>query len=380
MLLSKIQKIIARSKTSHQQRNDQTRLLYRCFDILNVYFWIHGLVLPMAHKSNIKRCIEIAISILLAIIFEGNVIYNLFTRHQCLFDNDMQVKNYIIVINYLSLTIMDRYIMCSSSIKLFKTFTRSLKLCIRIPGTLTDKIKIQLLIILIITDSLSALALFHIFQTPPALENDDEVTRSISYDSILPNVSFFFLIWKNIGICIAFYFGIICYILKEALLRIGTMVKHPDVKTDCLIGLLNEVQDIVKEVNDIFCNMIVITFIISIGGVFFHLYNIFFNSILCFHMYRYNSVIRYSMPFLLICFMASSVSNAASNVKYSIEKLRLEDFQNKPFLNVAMNKCLFRFTILDSVVIDKSLIFSAGGILLSYGTLIATFTISSKQQ
>lgn len=385
MLLSKKWKRAKQGGNFYQFQKDQEKILYKCFNILNIYFWIHSIGLPNESKSNSKRRFQIFISNILAVTFEGNVIYNVIKRRQYLYDNDVHLKNSFIIIGFVSLSIMQRYSLYSSSRKLFEIFVRSVKLSSIIQGKLTKRLIVKLLIVLIITDIfivLGLIPLFYVFQLPPVLINNNEVVNRIFLDSNWPIVTFFFIFWKNTSMCITFYFGIICYILKQVLVRLATIVKRPVIKTEYLIKIFNEILDIAKETNEVFCSMILTSFAITLGGIFFQLYNILFNPVglLSIYLFRISCIIWYFLPFLLACFLASSVSNSTLNVKYLIKKIRIGDFKSNPFLNIVMNKDPLQFTILDSIVIDKSLIFSAGGVLLSYGTLIATFQISSKQQ
>ena len=383
MLLSKAEINTKQNGTFYQQHSHK-KYLHKCFQILNIYFWIHGIGLPSKNTSPFKKRFQIALSVILAIIFEGNLIYNLFRRHKCVLDNDMHYKNYFIILNFVALSIAQRYSICSSSKKLFTVFTRSVHLCSNIPGKLDKNIVYEVFLTLIITDVfcvLGLLPLFYAFQSSSVLLNNHEALKHLFFDSHWPNATILLLYWKNTSFCITFYFGIICYTLRETLFRTRMMVKCLDINTECLVAVFNVILDIIKRANEIFGNMILPTFAISLGGVFYQLYNIFFSPVghHGIHLYRIFCLAWFSLPVILICLLASSVSNSAFILKHFIKKVRINDFKKKPYLNITMNTKLSRFTILDSVVIDKSLIFSVGGILISYGTLIATFQISSKQ-
>ena len=181
--------------------------------------------------------------------------------------------------------------------------------------------------------------------------------------------------WKNTGICTAAYFAFIWDVLKQILLQLEKEINSADSKTETLIEMFNEVLDVKKEVNEVFNNMILVTFINSFVAVFHHLLHFIFNTnaTIWIHMYRLIAVIWYSLPFLTICLCSSCVIRSGNNFKYSLEKCRKEELMIIQS-SAIFNQHSFTFTILDSIIIDKSLILSAGGALLSYGILMATFS------
>lgn len=81
-----------------------------------------------------------------------------------------------------------------------------------------------------------------------------------------------------------------------------------------------------------------------------------------------------SVNFILICYFSASVSKRYDVMKRTVHRILLED--NKPVMLILasmINKeSPIRFTVLDSIVVDKNLALCTFGTLLTYGIMIAT--------
>lgn len=364
----------------------KVKYLTECFNILNIYFWIHGIGLTKVYKSVSKTYIVSIMSIILAVFYEGNMIYTLLTRHRINHDLELYFKTLFIFINYVIFGMVQRYYIFSSRKKLYSIFSRSMHLYSIISTKQTNNfLKCKLLTIMIFADVLSMVGVILVHYTilwPSSVsteKNREEIRDILFLHSKWSLVAFLSMYLKNTCFCIALYFAVICTMVKEILLCLKKKIHRFHFKTESLVELFNETLDITKKTNSVFSNVIFIVFLFSLGAVFYQMLDILFNrhGVIYIYAYRFVVTIWYFLPFLMVCLASSSVTEAAANFKYAIEKERKAELKELR-TSSPINQHFFGFTVLDSIIIDKSLILSAGGILLSYGILIATFSFHTK--
>lgn len=364
----------------------KVKYLTECFNILNIYFWIHGIGLPKVYKSVSKTYIVSITSFILAVFYEGNMIYYLLIRHRINHDLELYFKTLFIFINYVIIGMVQRYYIFSSRKKFCSIFNRVVHLYSIISKKQSKNfLKYKLVSIMIFADVLSMVGVILVYYTvlwPSSVGTEkkrDEIKDILFLHTKWSFVAFLSMYLKNTCFCIALYFGFICTIVKEILFCLEKKVCRFHFKTESLVELFNETLDITKKTNGVFSNVIFVAFVFSLGAVFYQMLDLLFNrhGVAYIYAYRFIATMWYFLPFLIVCLSSSSITEAAENFKYSIEKERKAELKSLR-ASCTINQHFFGFTVLDSIIIDKSLILSAGGILLSYGMLIATFNFHTK--
>jgi hypothetical protein len=211
-----------------------------------------------------------------------------------------------------------------------------------------------------------------------ALLNNDTVNKTHTFwEQWLYYTGHFCTLWKNNGYCIAFYYGFICFVLKDTFKNLMEMSLINRMRSDILVKIYNETVDITKNVNEIFHAMIFVTVVETLIRVFKEAYSIIFMGTGILWTRSIRVTFDYSR-ILVICFSASMVTNAALEAKYEIRKM----MTRLPFESRETFTMLYDFfpglTILDSIVIDRSFVLTVSGILVTYGILIATFNNGSN--
>lgn len=173
-----------------------------------------------------------------------------------------------------------------------------------------------------------------------------------------------------------FYFCSICYGLKHTLLELKENILRRSCSMDMTVKFheYDEIAKFISWINDTFHNMLFVTLSILLTWVFWNSYIIIAVDQRRVERSSRVMLLLYSfLEFCAICFFASSVTKAASDIGETICSLPLGvvHAENLPFLFKTVRK-FSGFTLFDSIVIDKSMIISAVGLLLTYGVLIFT--------
>ena len=359
---------------SFYSRSHKKNYVKDIFQVLNIYYWIHGVGISK-RKGILTKC--------MATLLTGFYVTNsfVFFTIQCnlLGVTDSNVKNLGVLFLVFSLGLSQRWLLLSRKGRLYivvkrlqKMMSTNFKLYKR-----TTKLKVIFLLILVdayvfalyisVSRSIRGAALF--VDSNSTLNNTDEYGLSnVIY------LNLFFIHWSDIGLLIAIYFVTICHILKVLFSKLEEKANENTMIYDRLVSKYNESIDICKEVNDVFSAIVLLAFVNLLSSVFYHSFNIFFEDA---DISRYLTMVFSYLVFATMCYSASAVSTSAFNAKYTIEKSEmLMEGKSAQVLNTNF----VGFTILDSVIIDKSFILSSTGVLVTYGVMIATFNVTSQEK
>lgn len=178
---------------------------------------------------------------------------------------------------------------------------------------------------------------------------------------------------------VLYYFCGICYVLKHILINFKEkLIIRWNVNLSSLSIEYNRIMRIISLVNKIMHNMLATSIFILIVWVFYASYIVLFMNpdslpkCISIIMLLVVAFIQFSSA----CIFGSSVIEAVNDVNDAILDLPLRIIQNESLnLLLKANRKFDGFTLFGRIVIDKILILSTLGSLLSYGILIATFNV-----
>lgn len=288
-------------------------------------------------------------------------------------DNSIRVA-VLVVGNVLAL--LQRYFLYSRTAVLNEIMRRLLNVYSRIPNSNSPPdFRFPVLAMLLTSDIFLILILILFLSTLDQNPFYHVMGKSLS-DGWL-RFAFVCSFWKNIGQCATLYFTFVCLVLKGAFSGLGEITCGDVTERNHLVNTYNELVDVAKSVNETFHPAILATLVECLIQVFNQSFNLYFmRSVSLVHSaYKFLQAIYCYIRFMLICASASSATGAALNAKYRIHK-----FSGAKWVRAVpkLSKYYPAFTLLDSIIIDRSLVLTASGILLTYGVMIATFSESSK--
>lgn len=354
----------------------------KVYEILHVSLWMHGIGLITVGVSQRVNCLKIVLSICFALFIDGIMVYHLlavYIYHNYIVKNVIDVA---IETCFFILGLTQRCIFYYRQKNLISILTRLSRLHSPIFSNRV-MFKWKLIAVILLSDVMIVIILIA-YLSPVVFSSNARISHTINVTNIMPDefsyIREFCVFWKKMNMCVAIYFCAICFMLKETLSVLRKCAKNVSFKHYYLISAYNELLDITEETNKNFSLMLLLSIVMSVFSVFYHAYNYVFKETDPDHIkiFRILVLIYRSFCFLIICFSASSVSNHALEAKYEIEKAENEFSSEKEcYHQPKFNSHNFEFTILDSIVIDRSLIFTVTGVLLTYGVMIATFSMSS---
>lgn len=363
---------------SFQPIRNKKKYVKDIFKVLNIYYWIHGVGI----SNNKGNCLKF-LATGLTIFYVGNTFVLFIIQCNLLGISDSNVKNLGVLFLVFSLGLGQRWLLLLRKRRLYIIVSRLQKILFNNFKLYKRKIKYYVFFLLIIVDAY-VVALFvsvahslrgaALFQEANTTNNATEVL-GLS-DVIYLNL--FFIHWSDIGLLIAIYFVAVCHLLNVLFSKLNEKASDNNVKYDYLIYIYTEAVDICKEANDTFSPVVLLTFVNLLSSVFYHSFNIFINDA---DLSRYLTLIFGYVVFVTMCYVASKVTATAINTKYILQKSVPERiFQEKQKFAQIFNINFVGFTILDSVIIDRSFIVSSTGVLLTYGVMIATFHLTAEEK
>lgn len=349
------------------------------------FFWLHGFSFSIKFKQTCKHIFLLVISILLFIIFEGNSFYAMASHFSIMHNGKTDLENCVLGFILVFEEMLRISLYMTGRKHTFLT-NRLLKLYSRVTSKKLTKFKYASFFILLFNDILNVNVMVTIFSEHgfsdmfTYLGNNHKYGYiPAPYSTAVFYASVFIGDWCAMTYFIPIYFCSICFILKKILHELTNKVLRRNIS--CLATVQHvyyKVGELISAVNQTLHISLLITFVVLLGKVFFACYKVIFkneNRI----MYRITPILSFAR-FVFMCLFASSVSNAASNFKdalYNVSFRKNVKWNNMEFFN-KVNTDFIGFKLLDSLIIDKNLIMSSLGSLLTYGILIATFDINSK--
>ena len=176
---------------------------------------------------------------------------------------------------------------------------------------------------------------------------------------------------------IPIYFCCVCYVLKKMFMEFKNVIQQQRKNVSYLSAVHSEIQKTIVLVNKVFHTILSLTLAISLTWIFYECYNLIFVKMTSSYeiINRSLFLIFYCIKFISICMFASSVTEIAIDVKHIITNYPLDadPWKNLRWI-LGINENTYSFLIFDKISVDKSLILSAAGALLTYGVIFTSFS------
>lgn len=184
----------------------------------------------------------------------------------------------------------------------------------------------------------------------------------------------------NIPPLICIYFFFVTRILKKLLKRYEDMLSScKESDFDHYLFLHNKITEIIITVMKFLQTPLLLSFLYLLGCAFYSIFTLLLTQVsnsfqTWFHILRFFWSVFY---FSLLCQSSSSIITAAVNIKNLIHELPTDDNDiAKLSLVLKVHRDFVGIKMLDSIVINKSLVLEVFGMMLIYGLIFSTFNIT----
>lgn len=350
-------------------RNRYRKSLVVSFEPLNLYFWVH--LIGFEHGLDWKRNYRMKsmLSIILAVCVEILSIHTHIQRFRVIHISETKISKSSIayIISYI-LELMLRILMYMNRKKLNPINRKLIMIYDKATAGQTINLKFKLISVLIANDiiKISLILIYCNFKC---------FFSSRALQAIIMFLSIWTLLSDVMPIIFCYYCQITLNILREIKKKLFIKKK---VCVQKFYFMYDEFTETVAELNDLFQPVIFITFSSLLTWIFYDSYTLIFqnpsidrNNLL--HLVPIITIIIHFVRFVVICYYSSLVTKNACEVRDKI-------FSFSCYATSVMLKNhnkFVGFTVLDSIVINKSLILASVGTLVTYGMLIATFSANS---
>lgn len=351
--------------------------------IFNTYLCFHGFTRVREFQISFRKMLLFTFSAMFIIIIEINRLYSLFARFEYLLGSkhakrDSVVITIIMVLEYLlqALFFLKR--------KELKQLTQCMANIY--PAVASKRIfifKRNIMIVLLSNDIYTILVIFVYFSTFSFLQNNNGVYGFLQPPLSRPvfHISLVMDVWAKATPFITIYFCCFCFAFNKIILGLKAKFSKTDaVNFDNIDQAYNDILTLNSNFNRTFHNMLLVVFVIISGRLFYSTYNLVFKKSLMVSQIIFGllNIFNYFSRLILICTFASSVSKAASEFRNFMHDVPVKEQESWKYLRliIKMNENFIGFKLLDSVMLDKSLIVVVTGSLITYGIMIATFNVS----
>lgn len=367
--------------SEHHERKE-IRHTKQLFHVLKFYFLIHGLCLPVKNTSEIVSKISCILTTTIAIVFEiGITLYFVILTCENGVSKYTKIMNLVSFYSFLLTGLIQRYFLFSKR----KTMEAAIDGLIKIydKHQVKSKVKCQLLFLIIITETLLGIYTFSGLVAVVPNFSDNSSCFGISYPKDILfwyYVSAFIAFYKNTLVCINVYFFLVCRVLTNILRHLEEVFSRLNNQDGRMIEIYNKTRDIMKAVNGSFRYVLFLGSWCSLITTFNHVFYFVKEgeygkyAILCKIMGTLNPF----GSFMLMCLSASSVKTADEDLRYLIESLPAGTPARNRYFKQKLRPQFTGFTLLDSLVIDKSLIFTAVATFVTYGVVFTTLISNSR--
>lgn len=358
-------------------------MIVKDFSPFNIYLWIHFIGYTETSALSKRFFIVTSASIVLSLINEGCsvvlLIHGLFKVYKR--PSREAILPNVLIIGELYV----RILLCLNRRKLHIAFEKLAKLYASQEQDMQPKLKTKLIATLSLIDLcfLFQLIIFHIFDT-----HSDSYLGSHkqcdfhflgSYSKFICYAINYLLFMNMVSPFVAVFFCCECYMLKHILLNFKeNLLRQPDLNQS--FHDYKEITNGISWINDTFHNMLLTALSMNLIWTFYMSYLLLFTDKMSIQEILIQVFVLASSfaQFCAPCIFGSHVKTAMAKVHEEIYNLPFDCKQvcSLPLLLKASREPV-GFKLLDSVTVDKSLIISATGNLLTYGILIATFKVSS---
>lgn len=350
------------------------------FSPFNIYLWLHFIGFTSKAQLSCKNLGILFISIIMSVLNDGFTIAVIISTISRLNEMELNRKSMIILVTKISELYL-RFLLMIKRRKLLSVVEKVSDIYLTDVKRNKINIKRKIIILLLIND-------FY-FITQTVLDFSDPNFQAHPYTG--SSFSVYFTIWSYSSalfyIChhmqyfnmlspfVVIYFCYICHALKHALINFKVKQITRNVDMHSLFVHYNRITKIISLVNDVMHNMLATTLFILIFWMFHASYIVVFTQIESMRKRITKSmlfIIRF-IQFYSVCMSGSSVIKAVNDVNNSILDISFHSsqIQGVPFL-LKVNQKFEGFMLFEGIAINKILMLTALGSLLTYGILIAT--------
>lgn len=347
-----------------KQRGNSYEDLEDSISLMNVYLWIHGVGFTEIFSWKKKSLLNWTFSIFLLFLFDGLTLYGVANN----FKNGLERKDIFFSLLVLS-QLLIRFQMSFKRIKMQSIYQLIVDLYARISRRKQLNLKIKLLTVLILYDSLMIGVIYIIYKIfYPRIPLYQKI-----YD--LP------FMWGSVSSAMSIYFCILCYILTELLKEFKNLCTERPYDIKYHFHAFTEITTLIEMVNSSFHNLILTLLVSSWWWLFHELYRLVFT----YNLFDVEVTFRLlesflnAMRFGSVCFFASSMKNTASKIKEVVYELQIKatDWESQR-LAWKLRDTDISFKFFNSIPIDANLVISSMQSFMTYGILIATFNLTCK--
>lgn len=367
-------------------KDDLKKICY----ILNLCFWIHFVGFTQKFSCVRKYSFVTCISLTFAMFNEINYAYiqYVIVRKHYEIDNSLHKKDLFILL-FTTLESMQRFLLYFKRRKLNKLLHDTCRMYKSIIRDNDAKFTEKLLIVLFINElmGLGVITLFSLSLINEIFFSDPK--EEFYYGFISPPyaqtccyISIILSHWNLLTPTITIYFCCKCYMIKRILLEFKKRLSTGSGSNiNSLFHMYTNITELVASINDFYQTLLVNTFSILMGLVFYESYILIFTVTDSNYLkvYRILNFSLHCLRFAFICLYSSAVTNIASDIKNMVYQLSVDITDWKILRFVLMASDTFvGFKILDSVIINKQLIVFAVGSIFTYCIMIASFSFKEE--
>lgn len=354
--------------------------------VISIYLWIHGIGFTGSYRRNFKNSVKLLLSLFLLFIFESNRLFIISHGLILIVYGDEKINKEFIFVYIL--TTVEWFLRISLFTKrkvLMFIVKRVFDKYSNIISQKTNKFKLVLIFVLLALDACTLLLYLYFsycFIKTGIL--DDSVETELYHKFFGPSISTlmhyireFVLHWSSMMLFVPLYFCSLGFVLKNILIESKKkLIREKIISYQSLFESYAEISQLISYVNEKMQSLLLSTMFVLLGNIFFCAYVVVFTKYAL--AYNYVCIILYCTMFIMMCLFASGVTNAAVDLADTILSQPIIQYGEKGVQFLQKVKTGFiGFKLLDSLIIDKNLILSATGSLLTYGLMIATFNANS---
>ena len=360
------------------------------FSSLEFFLRVHGFLFISKYKLGFKGVAKFTMQLLFITFFESNMILLFFSRLQRIYSYDCYRRDCIV---FTVVLLFECFLRIQLHLKRKKLVLLT-KQILRIYNTLSQKslfpFKYVIFLILLFNDVSSILMGLILASRKKFLDfqrNGDDFYYGFippPYSAPIHYTGLFICNWSFMSHFFAVYFCNICLLSKITMREFKNKIIHNEIGFNFLYKTYNDISVLISDLNQSLHTMILISFTLFAGKIFYGCYVILFAKEDEVNSYRFIylgfTLLISATYFVAMCLFSSSLTNSALELRGVLCDLRINMSRVSKILQFInkVNSDSIGFKILDTLNIDKSLLLATVGNLLTYGILIATFNINSS--
>lgn len=351
---------VLRISSSFQEKKSNQRKFKNNLIAFDIHFWMHFVGFALEKKR--KNIFKIIASVVLA--FTADIINFCYAAKRLRFEYNAKKnieKEFIIVTIVFLLEFYLRFLAYKNRTKFKEVNRRLISVYNKISESNILKLKWKIMANLFLNDFISIVPVIYSI----SVSNFSFASSNTLYISLRLLYN-----WNVMTVIIPAHFGCYCFILSKILGDVKKQLVQKDNKIPHhFYSIYDEINDLVVFMNEQLHSMLLISFTLLFVWMFFHVYVVIFSQVYVEKEIRVLMSLVLFFRVILMCSLSSSVTKSSTEVKDLVFRIPCKV---TPFILNIQNK-VCTFTLLDSIVIGKSLVVTFIGSLLTYGMLIITF-------